>query len=104
VDSQILGMLTEYGAEQVRRGSVEHTLDPATPYRYTAEVVDLWTEPVLVIRIVHPNHQQAVNDVMRISTEGGKVRSIRWYYFSPDFLQEVAATLGEPVQLNGHHY
>jgi RNA polymerase sigma-70 factor (ECF subfamily) len=32
------------------------------------------------------------------------VRSIRWYYFSPNFLTEVAATLGEPAELNGHHY
>jgi RNA polymerase sigma-70 factor (ECF subfamily) len=42
--------------------------------------------------------------LMRLSTEDGKVRSIRWYYFSPNFLTELATTLGEPVELNGHHY
>lgn len=102
-DSEILGVLTEYGADQIRRGSIEHTLDPAKPYRYTAQVVDLWDEPVLVIRIVKDG-KAAVNDLMRLTTEDGRVRSIRWYYFSPDFLTEVAAELGEPVELNGHHY
>ena len=63
----------------------------------------LWDERVLVIRIVRDG-RAAVNDLMRLSTEDGKVRSIRWYYFSPDFLTEVAAALGEPVELNGHHY
>ena len=103
-DSEILGMLTEYGADQIRRGSIEHTLDPTTPYRYTAEVRDLWGETVLVIRIVHPGQPPAVNDLMRLTTENGKVRSIRWYYFSPNFLTELAEALGEPVLLNGHHY
>jgi RNA polymerase sigma-70 factor (ECF subfamily) len=65
--------------------------------------VDLWGEHVLVIHIVRDGHR-AVNDLMRLTTEAGKVRSIRWYYFSPDFLTEVAATLDEPVELNGHHY
>lgn len=41
---------------------------------------------------------------MRVVAEDGRVRSITWYYFSPDFLTEVAAALGEPVVLNGHHY
>jgi RNA polymerase sigma-70 factor (ECF subfamily) len=102
-DSEILGVLTEYGADNIRQGSIEHTLDPAKPYRYTADVVDLWGEPVLVIRTVRDG-RRAVNDLMRLTTEDGKVRSIRWYYFSPDFLTEVAITLGEPVELNGHHY
>ncbi|HEY4570654.1 MAG TPA: sigma-70 family RNA polymerase sigma factor, partial [Kribbella sp.] len=102
-DSEILGVLTEYGADQIRQGSIEHTLDPTKPYRYTAEVVDVWNEPVILIRIVRDGHA-AVNDLMRLSTEDGKVRSIRWYYFSPNFLTELATTLGEPVELNGHHY
>lgn len=102
-DSEILGMLTEYGADQVRRGSIEHTLDPSTPYRYTATVEDVWGEAVLVIRRVEDG-VAAVNDLMRLTTEDGKVRSIRWYYFSPNFLTELAKELGEPVLLNGHHY
>ena len=101
--SEILGVLSEYGADQIRQGSVEHTLDPSKPYRYTAQVMDLWDETVLVIRIVRDG-KAAVNDLMRLTTEGDKVRSIRWYYFSPDFLTEVAAALGQPVELNGHHY
>jgi RNA polymerase sigma-70 factor (ECF subfamily) len=102
-DSEILGVLTEYGADNISQGSIEHTLDVTKPYRYTAEVVDLWNEPVILIRTVRDG-RQAVNDLMRLTTEDGKVRSIRWYYFSPDFLTEVAATLDEPVELNGHHY
>ncbi|MEU4194786.1 sigma-70 family RNA polymerase sigma factor [Kribbella sp. NPDC026611] len=102
-DSEIMGILTEYGADSIRDGSIEHTLDPSKPYRYTAEVVDLWGEPVLVIRIVRDG-KTAVNDLMRLTTEADKVRSIRWYYFSPNFLTEVAAALEEPVELNGHHY
>ncbi|WP_371404376.1 sigma-70 family RNA polymerase sigma factor [Kribbella sp. NBC_00662] len=102
-DSEILGVLTEYGADNIRQGSIEHTLDLSKPYRYTADVVDLWGEPVLVIHIVRDGHR-AVNDLMRLTTEDGKVRSIRWYYFSPDFLTEVGAALGEPVEPNGHHY
>lgn len=102
-DSEILGMLTEYGADQIRRGSIEHTLDPATPYRYTAQVQTVWDEPVLVIRRVQDG-TSAVNDLMRLTTEDGKVRSIRWYFFSPNFLTELAETLGEPVLTNGHHY
>ena len=102
-DSEILGVLTEWGADQMRDGSIEHTLDHSKPYRYTAQVVELWDETVLVVRIVRDG-KTAVNDLMRLTTEGGKVRSIRWYYFSPDFLAEAAAALGEPVELNGYHY
>ncbi|WP_405061252.1 hypothetical protein OG474_06305 [Kribbella sp. NBC_01505] len=50
--SEIMGMLSEDGAEQMRDGSIEHTLDPSKPYRYTAEVTDLWGETVLIIRII----------------------------------------------------
>ncbi|MDX6251694.1 MAG: hypothetical protein QOF10_5054 [Kribbellaceae bacterium] len=103
-DSEILGMLNEYGADAIRWGSIEHTLDLGKPYRYTAEVVDLWDETVLVIRLVDSSGLASVNDLMRLVTEDGKVRSIRWYYFSPNFLTEVAAELGEPVILNGHRY
>lgn len=102
-DSEILGMLTEYGVDQIRSGSIEHTLDPSTPYRYTATATEVWGEAVLVIRKVEDG-VAAVNDLMRLTTEHGKVRSIRWYYFSPNFLAELAETLGEPVLLNGHHY
>lgn len=102
-DSEILGMLTEYGAEQIRSGSIEHTLDPSTPYRYTATVEEVWGETVLVIRRAEDG-VAVVNDLMRLTTEDGKVRSIRWYYFSPNFLTELAETLDEPVLLNGHHY
>jgi len=102
-DSEIMGVLTEYGADQMRDGSIEHTLDPSKPYRYTAEVRELWGESVVLLRIVRDG-STAVNDLMRVSAEDGKIRSIRWYYFSPDFLTEVAAELGEPVVLNGHHY
>ncbi len=102
-DSEILGVLTEYGADQIREGSIAHTLNASKPYRYTAQVVELWDELVLVIRIVRDG-KAAVNDLMRLTTEDDKVRSIRWYYFSPDFLTELAAELGEPVELNGHHY
>jgi RNA polymerase sigma-70 factor (ECF subfamily) len=103
-DSEILGMLSEYGADQIRRGSIEHTLDLGKPYRYAAEVVDLWDETVLVIRLVDNSGVASVNDLMRLDTEAGKVRSIRWYYFCPNFLTELAAELGEPVILNGHRY
>jgi RNA polymerase sigma-70 factor (ECF subfamily) len=57
-----------------------------------------------VIRLVDSSGLASVNDLMRLVTEDGKVRSIRWYYFSPNFLAEVAAELGEPVILNGHRY
>jgi len=103
-DSEILGMLNEYGADQIRDGSIEHTLDLSKPYRYTAEVVDLWGETVLVIRLVDSAGKASVNDLMRLVTEDGKIRSISWYYFCPNFLTEVAAELGEPVILNGHRY
>jgi RNA polymerase sigma-70 factor (ECF subfamily) len=63
----------------------------------------VWGEAVLVIRRVEDG-MAVVNDLMRLTTEDGKVRSVRWYYFSPDFLTELAETLGEPVLLNGHHY
>ena len=103
-DSEILGMLNEYGADQIRDGSIEHTLDLTKPYRYTAEVVDLWDETVLVVRLVDSDGKASVNDLMRLVTEDGRIRSISWYYFCPNFLTEVAAELGEPVILNGHRY
>nr|WP_246486992.1 hypothetical protein [Kribbella qitaiheensis] len=103
-DSEILGMLNECGADQIRDGSIEHTLDLTKPSRYTAEVVDLWGETVLVIRLVDSDGKASVNDVMQLVAEDGKVRSISWYYFCPNFLTDVAAELGEPVILNGHRY
>jgi len=103
-DSEILCVLTEYGADQIRRGSIEHPLDPAAEHRYTAEVREMSGETVLVIRASKDGSTPAVNDLIPLVAEDGKVRSIRSYYFSPEVLTEIAEALGEPVQLNGYHY
>jgi RNA polymerase sigma-70 factor, ECF subfamily len=46
-----------------------------------------------------------VRDIMRVGTEGNRVVSIRYHFFSPDVLADVLCEeLGMPWRSNGYRY
>lgn len=104
--SEVVGMVYEVGADTMRRGSIHHTLVVESDIRYRAEVRELAGEPLLVLweTPVDGSAPEAVSDVLRIETADDRVASIRWYYFCPETLTEVAQQLGVPARPHGYHY
>jgi RNA polymerase sigma-70 factor, ECF subfamily len=105
-ESHIVGMLTEDSRDQIARGSVLHTLDTERDRRYRGEVVDIGGEPMVVLwtRPTDDSAQEAMTDLLRLETTDQGIRPIEWYFFCPEVLAEVAASLGVLVRTNGYHY
>jgi RNA polymerase sigma-70 factor (ECF subfamily) len=101
--SEIVGGRYEEGREAVRTGSVRHTLVMESDVRYRAAVCDVDGRP-LVVLFATPTAggQEALEDVLHVETADGGVRAVRWYYFCPDTLTEVASRLGVPVRTHGY--
>ncbi len=100
--AEVTGMVQEYGRDQVRNGSLHHTLfdeegDPRAERRLHAgrEVVVLWYTK---------GGARAVEDVLRLETQGGQVAALSYAYFCPEVIREVAAELGAPARTNGYRY
>lgn len=102
VEAEVVGMVQEYGRDQLRQGSLHHTLfdeagDPqAAVHRYGDE----W---VVVLRYAKPAGV-AVEDVLRFEVCDGALSRLRYYYFCPEVLAEVTAALGLPLRANGYRY
>jgi RNA polymerase sigma-70 factor, ECF subfamily len=102
--SEVVGLVHEDGRDQIRAGSLHHTLFLETDVRYRAEVRELDGEPLVVLWATPTDGRgpEAVEDLLRVDTEAGGVRRLRWYYFCPDTLVEVAGRLDLPVRTHGH--
>jgi RNA polymerase sigma-70 factor (ECF subfamily) len=46
--------------------------------------------------------EEALEDVLAVGTVDSEVHSVRWYYFCPETLTEVAERLGAPVRTHGY--
>jgi RNA polymerase sigma-70 factor (ECF subfamily) len=95
-------MVQEYGREQIRTGSLHHTIvldDSASTVEravYRGEVV--------LVQWATREGKRLVEDVFRLEARDGGLRSLTYYYFCPEVLVEVARELGFPVRTNGYRY
>jgi RNA polymerase sigma-70 factor (ECF subfamily) len=104
--SDIVGMVHETGREQMARGSLEHTFDATAPVRFRAETVVVGGEPMAVLwgSPVDASAPEAVADLLRFEATPVGIARMRWYFFCPEVLAEVAAGLGLPARGNGYSY
>lgn len=101
--AEVVGMVQEYGREQVEKGSLYHTLfgEEGQP---RAALASYLGEPVVVIWYTGADGSDAIEDVLRFVEREGRVAHLRYSYFCPEVVQEVAAALGAPVRTNGYRY
>ena len=106
-EAEVVGMVHELGRDQIRDGSLHHTLfdehgDPRI------ERVELLGERLLAIRYtreVDGVRVTEVGDILRLfAGDDGLLRTLRYYYFCPEVLEEVTSALGLPVHTNGYRY
>lgn len=105
-EADVVGICHEYTREQIRDGSLHHTVlgedgDPE------ARVVQFRGEPVVLLwYTVEENgtKRRVVRDVLRFVEAEGGVRSLRYYYFCPETLAEVTRELGLPLVDNGYRF
>lgn len=110
--TEVVGNVSETGHEEIRTGSLDHTFGPeaAETYRATVhafdgeEVILLWERPRDT-----PDAAEVVADVVRMRAAHGMgenplIRELKWYYFCPELLAEVAGGLGLPFKTNGLSY
>ncbi|MBX3465961.1 MAG: RNA polymerase sigma factor [Planctomycetes bacterium] len=101
--AEVVGMVQEYGREQVEKGSLYHTMF-GEEGRPRAERREHLGEAVVVIWYTGDDGRDVVGDVVRVVAREGRVASLRYSYFCPELLEEVGAALGVPVRTNGHRY
>jgi RNA polymerase sigma-70 factor, ECF subfamily len=104
--SEVVGMVYEVGAQTIRHGSLHHTLVVEDSVRYRAEVEQLDGEPLLLLweTPTDGSAPEAVSDVLRVETAEGKVTRLRWYYFCPETITEVAQRLGVAARPHGYRF
>ncbi len=111
--TEVVGNVSETGHEEIRTGSLDHTFGPDAPETYRAtvhrfdgeEVILLWERPK-----DNPEAAEVVADVLRLDSAGAApgedvlIRELKWYFFCPELLAEVAGGLGLPFKTNGVSY
>lgn len=109
--SEVVGVVHEVGAEAIRSGSLHHTLRLETDVRYRAEVRDVADEAVVLLWATPTDASaaempaaEALADVLRVETADGAIARLRWCFFCPETLTEVADLIGAPVRTHGYHY
>lgn len=98
----VVGMVQEYGRDQIKNGSFEHTIndkdgDPQ------AERREYLGEPIVVLWY-KLDGKRVVRDVLRFVGDRGGLVDMSYYYFCPETLAEVCETLNLPLVDNGYRY
>jgi len=117
--AEVVGIATEYGPAKMKQpdtGSLYHSLFSPISHAVAARWLPGYRggvaraekklyrgEPILVSWYDH-DEGPAVRDVIRIVEDGGAVASVRFYFFCPDVIGEVAGELGLPWRSNGYRY
>jgi RNA polymerase sigma-70 factor (ECF subfamily) len=100
--AEVVGMVQEYGRDQIRDGSLHHTVfDEAGEPK--AERREYLGEPIVVLWYTHED-KRVVRDVLRFVSDRGGMGDLRYYYFCPETLHEVVEALGLPLVDNGYRY
>lgn len=100
--AQVVGMVQELNREQIRKGSMPHTVvesDFAVRRTYLGE------ELVLIGPRADGSEDLAeVSTVTRITTAGGQIVDTQFYFFCPELVAEVCAELGYTPVENPYFY
>jgi RNA polymerase sigma-70 factor (ECF subfamily) len=99
-EARVVGMLHEHGRDQIRAGSLHHTLF-LEEGDSRAERAVFRGETVLVLWYTHEG-KRSVEDVWRLEAGEGGLRAADYYFFCPEVLEEIGRELGLPVRTNGH--
>ncbi|WP_146361873.1 RNA polymerase sigma factor [Arthrobacter yangruifuii] len=110
--TEVVGNVSETGHEEIRTGSLDHTFGPDAPQTYRATVHDFDGEKVILLwerPKDSPDAAEVVADVVRMRAADGVdgdplIRELKWYFFCPELLAEVAGGLGLPFKTNGVSY
>ncbi|MCC3297883.1 sigma-70 family RNA polymerase sigma factor [Arthrobacter caoxuetaonis] len=107
--SEVVGNATETGHEEIRTGSLTDTFGPdaaeihrSTVHRFDGEdVILMWERQKGA-----PGASEVVSDVLRVRPAFGAplIAELKWYFFCPEVLAEVAGGLGLPFKTNGVSY
>ena len=107
--SEVVGNATETGHEEIRAGSLTDTFGPdaAEIHRSTVHYFD--GEDIILMwerQKNAPGAPEVVSDVLRLRPAFGAplVAELKWYFFCPEVVAEVAGGLGLPFKTNGVSY
>jgi RNA polymerase sigma-70 factor (ECF subfamily) len=117
--AEVVGIATEYGPGKMKQsdtGSLYHSLFSPLSHAVAAEYLSGYRggparaerrehrgEPILVSWYDH-DEGPAVRDVIRITEEEGRVTSVKFYFFCPDVIAEIAGEIDLPWRSNGYRY
>lgn len=103
--ADVVGMVYEFGREQMENGSLAHTVvEQGNPQ---AERREFMGEPVIVLWYdveEGGKTRRVVRDVLRFTQDGASLSSLRYYYFCPETLAEVCELLHLPLVDNGYRF
>lgn len=104
-EAEVVGRVQEYGREQIKKGSLGHTVvEEGAP---SAERVLFRGEPVVVLWYTVEEDgapKRYVRDVLRFAQDGETLASLRYFYFCPETLAEICHELGLPLKDNGYWF
>lgn len=104
--ADVVGMVYELGREQIKKGSLHHTLfDEAGEPQ--AEVREYQGEALVVLWYTVEEQgakRRYVRDVLRFAGDERHLLLLRYFYFCPETLAEITGTLGLPLKDNGYRY
>lgn len=104
--SEVIGMVHEVGRDRIVAGSLHHTLYLETDVRWRAEVRELDDVPLVLLWATPTDGAapEALEDVLRVETADGGMTNLRWYYFCPETLTEIAERIGAPYRTHGYRH
>jgi RNA polymerase sigma-70 factor, ECF subfamily len=102
--SEIVGMVHEQGRDRARAGTLHAALIGETRMRFRAEARELDGEPVVLLWEAPANGAaaEAVGNVLRVEDSHGHIARLRWYFFCPETVTEVADRFGLPSRTHGY--
>lgn len=100
--SEMVGVFHEQGRDRVRTGALHATLVGEQRMRYHAEARELAGEPILLLWETDGAAPPLVGNVLRVESRGGRVARLRWYFFCPETVAEVAEHDGLPYRTHGY--
>jgi RNA polymerase sigma-70 factor (ECF subfamily) len=104
-DVEVVGMCQEYTRDTARKGSITHTILDANAPR--AERTSYLGEQIVLLWYSVTEDGKGteyVQDVLRFEEIEGQIGRLRYYYFCPETLTEIARSLNVPVRPIGYRF